>query len=208
MFRRFEFRNLLNRVDELDEALPPAERITAGTAVPWQEGEPLVRGRIGFAADGERGIELATSGSYDAAIVDLMLPKLDGLALIDRMRASGVRTPVLILSARRSVDDRVSGLQAGGDDYLTKPFGIRELLARMFSVTYLRSFDTTACASSTSPLFTTEISGSKAVLAPLKNGTPTCARMTDGAKPQAATTTTIRVIRIAGPRQAFYRRRV
>ena len=69
--------------------------------------------------------------SYDAAIVDLMLPKLDGLALIDRMRSGGVRTPVLILSARRSVDDRVSGLQAGGDDYLTKPFAFAELLARV-----------------------------------------------------------------------------
>jgi two-component system OmpR family response regulator len=86
---------------------------------------------VDVAADGERGLELATSGSYDAAIVDLMLPKLDGLALIDRMRTGGVRTPVLILSARRSVDDRVSGLQAGGDDYLTKPFAFAELLARV-----------------------------------------------------------------------------
>jgi two-component system, OmpR family, response regulator len=86
---------------------------------------------VDVAADGERGLELATSGSYDAAIVDLMLPKLDGLALIDRMRTGGVRTPVLILSARRSVDDRVSGLQAGGDDYLTKPFAFAELLARL-----------------------------------------------------------------------------
>jgi two-component system OmpR family response regulator len=86
---------------------------------------------VDVASDGERGLELATSGSYDAAIVDLMLPKLDGLALIDRMRSGGVRTPVLILSARRSVDDRVSGLQAGGDDYLTKPFAFAELLARI-----------------------------------------------------------------------------
>jgi two-component system OmpR family response regulator len=60
-----------------------------------------------------------------------MLPKLDGLALIDRMRSRGVRTPVLILSARRTVDDRVGGLQAGGDDYLTKPFAFAELLARV-----------------------------------------------------------------------------
>jgi two-component system OmpR family response regulator len=86
---------------------------------------------VDVAADGERGLELATGGSYDAAIIDLMLPKLDGLALIDRMRSGGVRTPVLILSARRSVDDRVSGLQAGGDDYLTKPFAFAELLARV-----------------------------------------------------------------------------
>ena len=60
-----------------------------------------------------------------------MLPRLDGLALIDRIRARGVRTPVLILSARRTVDDRVKGLQAGGDDYLTKPFAFAELLARL-----------------------------------------------------------------------------
>jgi two-component system, OmpR family, response regulator len=86
---------------------------------------------VDIAADGERGVELASSGTYDAAIVDIMLPKLDGLALIDRIRARGIRTPVLILSARRSVDDRVKGLQAGGDDYLTKPFAFAELLARL-----------------------------------------------------------------------------
>jgi two-component system, OmpR family, response regulator len=86
---------------------------------------------VDIAPDGERGVELASSGTYDAAIVDIMLPKLDGLALIDRIRARGIRTPVLILSARRSVDDRVKGLQAGGDDYLTKPFAFAELLARL-----------------------------------------------------------------------------
>ena len=86
---------------------------------------------VDVASDGERGADLATTTSYDVAIVDLMLPKLDGLAVIDRIRAAGVRTPVLILSARRSVDDRVSGLQAGGDDYLTKPFAFAELLARV-----------------------------------------------------------------------------
>ena len=86
---------------------------------------------VDVAADGERGLELATNGAYDVAIVDVMLPQLDGLTLIDRMRARGVRTPVLILSARRTVDDRVRGLQAGGDDYLTKPFAFAELLARV-----------------------------------------------------------------------------
>jgi two-component system OmpR family response regulator len=86
---------------------------------------------VDVAADGERGGALAASTAYDAAIVDLMLPKVDGLTLIDRMRAKGIRTPVLILSARRTVDDRVSGLQAGGDDYLTKPFAFAELLARV-----------------------------------------------------------------------------
>ncbi len=84
-----------------------------------------------LAADGQRGLDLATSGQYDVAVVDVMLPGLDGLTLIDRMRARGSRTPVLILSARRTVDDRVRGLQAGGDDYLTKPFAFAELLARL-----------------------------------------------------------------------------
>jgi DNA-binding response OmpR family regulator len=82
-------------------------------------------------ADGETGLARALGEPYDAAIVDVMLPRLDGFALIDAVRARGVRTPVLILSARRSVDDRVRGLQAGGDDYLTKPFDFAELLARV-----------------------------------------------------------------------------
>ena len=86
---------------------------------------------VDVAADGARGLELAAGGAYDVAIVDIMLPQLDGLTVIDRMRARGVRTPVLILSARRTVDDRVRGLQAGGDDYLTKPFAFAELLARV-----------------------------------------------------------------------------
>jgi two-component system OmpR family response regulator len=86
---------------------------------------------VEVAPDGQRGLDLVTSSSYDVAIVDVMLPQVDGLALIDRMRARGIRTPVLILSARRSVDDRVRGLQAGGDDYLTKPFAFAELLARV-----------------------------------------------------------------------------
>jgi DNA-binding response OmpR family regulator len=83
------------------------------------------------AADGDTGLQRALTEPYDVAIVDVMLPKLDGFGLIDALRARGVRTPVLILSARRSVDDRVRGLQAGGDDYLTKPFAFAELLARV-----------------------------------------------------------------------------
>ncbi len=83
------------------------------------------------AADGEEGLYLAEANRYDAAIVDLMLPKRDGLSLIEAMRERQVRTPVIILSAKRSVDDRVRGLQAGGDDYLTKPFAFSELLARV-----------------------------------------------------------------------------
>ena len=83
------------------------------------------------AADGETGLTLAREQKFDAAIVDVMLPRLDGLSLIDTLRGRGIRTPVLILSAKRSVDDRVRGLQAGGDDYLTKPFAFAELLARV-----------------------------------------------------------------------------
>jgi len=86
---------------------------------------------IDLAPDGEAGLEAALQQDYDVAIVDVMLPKRDGLALIDELRRRGKTTPVLILSARRSVDDRVLGLQAGGDDYLTKPFAFAELLARV-----------------------------------------------------------------------------
>lgn len=86
---------------------------------------------VDHSADGREGLERALRQLYDAAVVDVMLPGLDGLSLIDTLRARGVRTPVLILSARRSVDDRVRGLQAGGDDYLTKPFAFAELLARL-----------------------------------------------------------------------------
>jgi two-component system OmpR family response regulator len=89
----------------------------------------------GFAADhardGQEGLDLALAQPYDAAVVDLMLPGLDGLGLIRTLRERGIRTPVLILSARRSVDDRVKGLETGGDDYLTKPFAFAELLARV-----------------------------------------------------------------------------
>jgi len=82
-------------------------------------------------ADGQQGLALAQSVAYDAAIVDLMLPKLDGLSLIQQLRTRKVHIPVLILSAKATVDDRVRGLQAGGDDYLTKPFAFSELLARV-----------------------------------------------------------------------------
>jgi len=86
---------------------------------------------VDHVSDGEAGLTTAIQQAYDVAIVDLMLPKRDGLSLIEALRARGVATPVLILSARRSVDDRVRGLQSGGDDYLTKPFAFAELLARV-----------------------------------------------------------------------------
>jgi two-component system OmpR family response regulator len=83
------------------------------------------------AVDGEDGYAQASSNPYDVLVVDRMLPKLDGLSVIGRLRAEGVRTPVLILSALGQVDDRVAGLRAGGDDYLTKPYAFSELLARI-----------------------------------------------------------------------------
>ena len=86
---------------------------------------------VDHAADGEEGLHLALTEPYDTAIIDIMLPKLDGLALIERMRKEKINTPVIILSARDSIDDRVKGLQTGGDDYLTKPFAFSELLARV-----------------------------------------------------------------------------
>ncbi len=86
---------------------------------------------VDHAIDGETGLTKAQTFTYDVAVVDLMLPVLDGLSLIQRLRAKGSQLPVLILSARATVDDRVRGLQAGGDDYLTKPFAFSELLARV-----------------------------------------------------------------------------
>jgi two-component system OmpR family response regulator len=86
---------------------------------------------VDCAGDGEDGLFRAQTIAYDAAVVDVMLPKLDGLRLVQQLRSHGGRAPVLILSAKASVDDRVRGLQAGGDDYLTKPFAFSELLARI-----------------------------------------------------------------------------
>lgn len=97
----------------------------------------VVRGlkEAGYAADhapdGDTGLALAQSTEYDAAVVDVMLPGLDGLSLVRRIRAARSHLPVLFLSAKSAVDDRVRGLEAGGDDYLTKPFAFSELLARI-----------------------------------------------------------------------------
>lgn len=89
---------------------------------------------VDHADNGLDGLELARRTPYDAAVVDVMLPRLDGLGLVAALRKDGVRIPVLFLSARRSVDDRVKGLQTGGDDYLTKPFAFAELLARIHAL--------------------------------------------------------------------------
>ena len=86
---------------------------------------------VDAAGDGVDGLHLALTEPYDAAVVDIMLPGLDGLSLIERLREKNIKIPVLILSAKRTVDDRVRGLQTGGDDYMTKPFSFSELLARI-----------------------------------------------------------------------------
>jgi len=87
--------------------------------------------QVEAASDGKTAERLAIDGAFDILVVDLGLPDQDGITLILRLRQLGVRAPVLILSARRSVDDRVRGLEQGGDDYLTKPFALAELLARL-----------------------------------------------------------------------------
>jgi len=86
---------------------------------------------VDHAKDGNEGLAYAIAAPYDLFIIDLMLPKKDGLSLIHDIRAKGMMAPILILSARSSVDDRVKGLQSGGDDYLVKPFAFSELLARI-----------------------------------------------------------------------------
>lgn len=86
---------------------------------------------IGHATNGKDGLHLALNEPYDVAIIDIMLPKLDGLTLIEELRRKKINTPVIILSAKRTVDDRIKGLQTGSDDYLTKPFAFSELLARV-----------------------------------------------------------------------------
>jgi two-component system, OmpR family, response regulator len=86
---------------------------------------------VDHAVDGDEGLRMALTKPYDTAIVDIMLPKLDGLTLVEELRRQKINTPILILSAKRSVDDRVRGLQTGSDDYLTKPFAFSELLARV-----------------------------------------------------------------------------
>lgn len=86
---------------------------------------------VDHAVNGEDGLHLALTEPYDVCVIDIMLPKLDGLQLIAEMRKQQTTTPVIILSAKRSVDDRIKGLQIGSDDYLTKPFSFSELLARV-----------------------------------------------------------------------------
>ncbi len=89
---------------------------------------------VRHAADGNSGLDYALAGKFDAAIVDIMLPGLDGLSLVEQLRSSGSTMPVLFLSGRKTVEDRLSGFKAGGDDYLVKPFSFAELVARLHSL--------------------------------------------------------------------------
>lgn len=104
-------------------------------------GEMLSRGlreksyAVDWARDGERALYLGAINDYDAAVVDVMMPKKDGFAVCRELRARGRAFPVLILTARDTVDDKITGLDAGGDDYLTKPFDFGELLARLRALT-------------------------------------------------------------------------
>ena len=116
---------------------------------------------VDHAPDGEEGLKLARMVTHDAAVLDIMLPKLDGLSLLRQLRQDKIHTPVLILSAKASVDDRVKGLQAGGDDYLTKPFAFSELLARLQALirraTTHRRADPIAAGDLTLDLLTREV---------------------------------------------------
>jgi len=111
------------RILLVEDDLKQAEFILRGLR---QEGDV-----IDHASDGEQGLNMAVSMSYDVFIFDLMLPLRDGLSLIHEVRSKAITTPILILSARNSVDDRVRGLRTGGDDYLVKPFAFSELSARL-----------------------------------------------------------------------------
>jgi two-component system OmpR family response regulator len=86
---------------------------------------------VDLCSDGRAALDLTVGAPYDAAVIDVMLPNLDGLSLVRELRAGGNRVPVLFLSAKVSVDDRIRGLQAGGDDYMVKPFAVAELVARV-----------------------------------------------------------------------------
>ncbi len=89
--------------------------------------------------DGESALDYLDTGNYDAAILDVMMPKVDGIEVLRRMRARGDRTPVLLLTAKSEIDDRVAGLDSGANDYLTKPFDMKELLARIRAMTRVLS---------------------------------------------------------------------
>jgi two-component system OmpR family response regulator/two-component system copper resistance phosphate regulon response regulator CusR len=107
--------------------------------------------QVAWFKNGRRGLEEAKSCHYDAVILDLLLPELPGMDVLKQLRADGVRTPVLLLTALGSVEDRVAGLKAGGDDYVVKPFAFPELLARLEAV-YRRTADRPAAIVHAGPM--------------------------------------------------------
>ena len=94
---------------------------------------------VDVVSDGESALDYLATGNYDGAILDVMMPKLDGIEVLRRMRARGDSTPVLLLTAKAEIDDRVAGLDSGANDYLTKPFDMKELLARIRAMTRVLS---------------------------------------------------------------------
>ncbi len=85
--------------------------------------------------DGEAALDYLETGEYDGAILDIMMPKMDGITVLKKLRAGGITTPVIMLTAKSQLDDKIEGLDAGADDYLTKPFAMKELIARIRSIT-------------------------------------------------------------------------
>lgn len=96
---------------------------------------------VDLAFDGETGLDYAASGVYDILVLDIMLPKIDGITLLKTLRKQNIRTPIIMLTAKSEVDDKVLGLDAGADDYLTKPFQMKELLARIRSLGRRKDLD-------------------------------------------------------------------
>ena len=96
---------------------------------------------VDLAYDGETGLDYAASGVYDLLVLDIMLPKIDGITLLKTLRKQNIRTPIIMLTAKSEVDDKVLGLDAGADDYLTKPFQMKELLARIRSLSRRKDLD-------------------------------------------------------------------
>src|SRR5271165_4566636 len=110
---------------------PVGGRTIPARATPARWRQVLIKPPVDLPGDGVTGYDMAVEGGYDVAIIDRMLPKMDGLTLVGALRNQRNETPVLILSALGQVDDRVKGLRAGGDDYLSKPYAFSELLARV-----------------------------------------------------------------------------
>jgi two-component system OmpR family response regulator len=123
--------NLSGRVLVVEDDIDVADYVTKGLRE--------VGYTVEHVADGRDGLYLASSSTFDGVIMDRMLPGMDGLSVVKALRAAGVETPILILSALGQLDERVLGLRAGGDDYLTKPFGFSELHARLENLTRRRS---------------------------------------------------------------------